>query len=158
MPESLTITLRAATAADAARVAELLLSSRKRFLPYAPLAHEDDAVRLWVREQLLPEGGVTLACVAGQARGFIASAHDGECSWIEQLYVEPVWTGRGIGAQLLAAALASLPRPVRLYCFQANAGARAFYEGRGFAAIAAGDGSDNEEGCPDLLYELSDPV
>ena len=31
--------------------------------------------------------------------------------------------------------------------------ARHFYEARGFEAIAFGDGSHNEERCPDILYE-----
>ena len=94
---------------------------------------------------------------APQLRGFVASAREGDGAWIEQLYLMPGWTGQGIGGQLLAAALARLPRPVRLYCFQANAGARAFYERQGFRAIAFGDGSGNEEGCPDVLYELAGP-
>jgi ribosomal protein S18 acetylase RimI-like enzyme len=50
--------------------------------------------------------------------------------------------------------LARLPRPVRLYTFAANTGARRFYERYGFVAIAYGDGSHNEERTPDVLYEL----
>lgn len=155
MPTETAIRLRAATAADAAALAELLLASRKAFLPYAPLAHGDDEVRHWLREVLMPAGGLLLASVDGQARAFVASARDEQGSWIEQLYVAPGWTGRGLGARLLARALEDLPRPVRLYCFQANTGARAFYERHGFRAIAFGDGSQNEEGCPDVLYQLA---
>jgi GNAT superfamily N-acetyltransferase len=149
------IRLCAATAADAAALAELLIASRKQFLPYAPLAHGDDEVRDWLRDVLLPAGGLLLASVDGEARAFVASARDERGSWIEQLYVAPGWTGQGLGSLLLARVLAGLPRPVRLYCFQANTGARAFYERHGFRAIAFGDGSGNEEGCPDVLYELA---
>jgi len=156
MPEPVPITRRAAAAADAAAVAELLLASRRQFLPYAALAHADDELRCWVRDTLLPAGGVELACAGDRLLGVIATAHDGDCSWIEQLYLAPGCTGQGIGTRLLVPALAALPRPVRLYCFQANAGARAFYERHGFRAIAFGDGSGNEEGCPDVLYELAD--
>ncbi len=48
-----------------------------------------------------------------------------------------------------------LPRPIRLYCFHANTGARAFYERHGFKAVAFSDGSTNEERCPDVLYVLT---
>jgi len=40
---------------------------------------------------------------------------------------------------------------------EANQRARAFYERRGFRAIAFGDGSGNEERCPDVLYEWRPP-
>ncbi|MGE3511045.1 MAG: histone acetyltransferase, partial [Vicinamibacterales bacterium] len=30
---------------------------------------------------------------------------------------------------------------------------RVFYERHGFVAVAFGDGSGNEERCPDILYE-----
>jgi len=46
-----------------------------------------------------------------------------------------------------------LPPPIRLYTFRDNHAARAFYEHHGFVAIGFGDGSGNEEGCPDVLYE-----
>jgi hypothetical protein len=45
------------------------------------------------------------------------------------------------------------PRRLQLFTFQRNERARAFYEARGFVAIGASDGSGNEEGEPDLLYE-----
>ena len=51
---------RAATAADAAGVAEVYLASRKAFLPFAPLAHADADVRRWVADVLIPAGGVTV--------------------------------------------------------------------------------------------------
>ena len=76
-----------------------------------------------------------------------------DCSWIDQLYLLPEWVERGIGTRLLELAQSALPSPIRLYTFQCNERARRFYEGRGFQAIAFGDGSGNEEKCPDILYE-----
>jgi hypothetical protein len=38
---------------------------------------------------------------------------------------------------------------LELWCFQANARARRFYEARGFHAIRFTDGADNEERTPD---------
>ena len=49
--------------------------------------------------------------------------------------------------------MTGLPSPIRLYTFQENQRARAFYERRGFNAVKLSDGSGNEEKCPDILYE-----
>jgi ribosomal protein S18 acetylase RimI-like enzyme len=40
-----------------------------------------------------------------------------------------------------------------LFVFQANAGARRFYEAHGFTLLRLSDGQDNEECCPDALYQ-----
>jgi hypothetical protein len=62
-PASVAIDLRAATPNDAPAVADVLLASRRAFLPWAPIAHPDDDVHRWVRDELIPSGGVTVACV-----------------------------------------------------------------------------------------------
>jgi len=149
------VTLRAATASDAEQVAEVLLSSRCAFLPYAPLTHRDEEVSSWIRDVLIPGGGVTVATEVTSVLGILATASETGVSWINQLYVRPGHVGRGIGSRLLEHALGSLSAPVRLYTFQANAGARRFYERHGFKSIACTDGSANEERCPDVLYELA---
>ncbi|BCL74363.1 hypothetical protein JHS3_00990 [Jeongeupia sp. HS-3] len=145
--------LRPASMDDAAAIGELYLASRKAFLPYAPLAHSDDAVRAWVRHLLLPAGGVTVAEVGGEICGFVNTAETDGILWVDQLYVRPASVGRQTGTALLNRVLAGATGPVRLHTFQANHGARRFYERFGFAAVAESDGADNEEGCPDLLYE-----
>lgn len=147
-------TLRAATIEDAAAVAEVLLSSRRAFLHYAPPARSQAEIYRWVHEVLIPSGGVTVACEDHAVVAFLAVARESETAWINQLYVAPGCTGRGLGSRLLASALASLARPVRLHTFQANVRARAFYERHGFTVVAFGDGSANEERCPDVLLEL----
>jgi GNAT superfamily N-acetyltransferase len=147
-------TLRVAVPADATRVADILIEARAAFMPYAPSAHSDNDVRAWVREQLLPAGGATVAVVSGRVVGVIAVSQDSAHSWINQMSLEPQVVGQRIGSALLAHAMAVLPRPVRLYTFQANTGARRFYERHGFVPIAFTDGAANEERCPDVLYEL----
>ena len=72
--------------------------------------------------------------------------------WIDQLYVEPGHTGRGIGADLVAVAKRERPTVLRLWTFEANVGARRFYERHGFVATGFTAG-DNEEGAPDVRYE-----
>ena len=148
--------LRAATAADAQAVTRVLTDSRAALLPFAPSVHRAEAVAAWVAHHLLPAGGVTVAVVDGRVQAVLATAvaADG-AGWIEQLYVHPTWVGAGLGRSLLAHALATLPRPLRLHTFQANVHAREFYERHGFCATGFGDGSGNVERCPDVLYELA---
>jgi GNAT superfamily N-acetyltransferase len=150
--------LRPATIEDAPRIAEVLLSSRKAFLPYACSAHTDAEVHEWVREALVPSGGVVVACVGAAIVGVLATARESDAGWVTQLYITPSHVGQGIGVRLLSQALRSLPSPVRLYTFQANARARSFYERHGFKAVAFTDGGANEEHCPDVLYELASPA
>ncbi len=154
------IKIRAANPGDAARIADIYLASRRTHVAFAPLAHPDDDVRAWIATVLLPAGGVTVAVEQEHVLGFCATSVEAPSpgraapAWIDHLYLDPDVVGQGIGRALLVAALRDLPRPVRLYTFAQNTGARRFYERHGFVAIEFGDGSGNEEGCPDVLYEL----
>jgi GNAT superfamily N-acetyltransferase len=149
----MSLDFRAATLADAGAVADVYLRSRRALVACAPLVHSDGAVREWVRRQLVPAGRTTVAVADGVVVGFLAVSTRTESSWIDQLYVLPAWVERGIGSRLLEVARSALPPPIRLYTFQGNERARRIYERRGFQAIALGDGSANEEKCPDVLYE-----
>jgi GNAT superfamily N-acetyltransferase len=144
---------RRAVPSDADSVAEVYLRSRKELVACAPLAHSDESVRGWVRTRLIPAGRTTVAVVDDQIVGFLSVTRAGDCGWIEQLYLHPAWVGRGVGTELLERARAELAPPIRLYTFQCNTRARDFYERRGFRAVKLGDGSGNEEKCPDVLYE-----
>jgi len=122
-------------------------------MPYAPSAHAEADVHDWVAAVLVPGGGVTVATGDDAVVGVMAVSRRDGFSWIEQLSVTPRLVGQGIGSELLRHALSRLPPPIRLYTFQANAGARRFYARNGFEAIAFGNGDDNEERCPDVLFE-----
>ncbi|NOK63585.1 MAG: GNAT family N-acetyltransferase [Chloroflexi bacterium AL-W] len=147
------VTIRVATPADALTVSTLYLVSRRYFLPYAPVAHTDDAVHQWVAQDLIPSGKVSVAVVDNKIVGMMALSDDGTVRWIQHLYLLPDVVNHGIGTLLLRKALQELKPPVHLYTFQKNTAARRFYEQYGFQPIAFGDGSDNEEQCPDVLYE-----
>ena len=151
----MTTVLRPASRADADAVATVGLTSRHAFLPYLPSPRSDDEVRAWMRDHLIEEEHVVVAEVDGRIVGFVASHGDEAGSWISHLYLLPGFTGRGIGAALLAHALEFAQRPVRLWAFQQNAGARRFYERHGFKAVRFTDGRDNEERTPDVLFELA---
>ena len=145
--------LRRATETDADAVAEVYLRSRKELVACAPLGHSDESVHEWINRKLIPGENVTVAILDGVVVGFVAVSRVSECSWIDQLYVLPTFIHRGVGTALLDHARNELPPPIRLYTFQCNDAARCFYEYHGFKPIAYGDGSGNEERCPDILYE-----
>jgi GNAT superfamily N-acetyltransferase len=147
------VILRDAQPADADALAALLIESRRTHLPYAPIAHADADVHRWMREQLLPHARVRVAEIDNEIAGFSATEREGELLWIAQMYVAAQRVGGGIGSALLREILAAATGPVRLYTFQANTSARRFYERHGFRALVFTDGRDNEERCPDVLYE-----
>ena len=144
---------RAATRADAEAISEVYMTSRNRFLPYAPIAHTAEDVRHWIGQQLIPHADVSVACVDNEIVGLLVLTRTEMTGWIDQLYLHPRSMGQGIGTQFIEQAKTKLGSPIRLYTFQANEGARRFYERHGFKAIAYSDGAENEEQCPDVLYE-----
>ncbi len=148
--------LRPASLVDAPIIADIYLSSRATFLAYAALAHSDAEVRLWIETQLIPGASVTVAEAGGEVAGFVATNMEEPLLWIDQLYVRPDSVGLGLGSKLLQHALAGIRQPVRLYTFEANAGARRFYERHGFKPLEFSDGQSNEEKCPDILYERAE--
>lgn len=151
--------IRIATPEDSSAVATVLIESRRAFLPFAPSAHPPGDIRRWVATRLVPSGKVHVATVDQQVVAVLAVSEDETSGWIDQLYLLPGYTGFGLGQQLLALAHRLLRRPIRLHTFQANAGARRFYERHGYRAIAFSDGAKNEEKCPDVLYEFTgDPL
>jgi len=152
--DSQNLQIRPADAGDAAQVTSLYLAARKQLLPYAPLAHDDAAVAWWVSHILIPQGGVWLLQEADTISGFYALSEDEEGGWLEQLYLLPDRIGQGRGSRLLQDALDRAVYPLRLYTFEQNLPARHFYEKRGFSVRQRRDGSHNEEGVPDLLYQL----
>jgi GNAT superfamily N-acetyltransferase len=149
-----TTTIRAATAADAAAVADIDRAARDAALPTVRWAHTPDEVRRWIAETLLPRGGVWLAEREGEALGYMA-LHRG---WVDQLYIRPGRWRQGIGSALLRHARALHPAGLRLWCFQVNTAARAFYEAQGFVALEHTDGTANEEHEPDTLYAWPKPA
>jgi len=57
----MTVTYRPATINDADNIAQVYLSSRKTFLPYAPLLHTDEDIRKWITNILIPTERVSVA-------------------------------------------------------------------------------------------------
>ena len=137
---------------ETAAVAGLYIDARAKSLPKVRRVHTDAEIHAWMRDVVFPRRSIRIAQLGDEIVGF--AARDG--AWLEHLYVRTGWTGKGIGRELLEVVIheARLVTPVlRLHTFQCNAGARRFYERHGFAAVAFGDGTDNEEKEPDVRYE-----
>jgi ribosomal protein S18 acetylase RimI-like enzyme len=141
--------LRPANPTDAGALAAVHRAARRAAMPYLPELHGEAEDRDWISETVLPSATVWVAEVDGRPVGYLALTG----SSLDQLYVAPGYQGRGIGSQLLDKAKALSPVRLRLYAFQSNHRARAFYEARGFTAAAFSDGADNEEQEPDVMYE-----
>jgi GNAT superfamily N-acetyltransferase len=140
--------IRRALQTDAAAISEVWLRSRRASFPAIPLpVHSDEDVRGWFATVVLPTREVWVVDVDDAVVALLVLEGD----WVDHLYVDPDWTGRGLGGRLLEVAKAQRPAGLDLWAFQSNARARRFYERYGFTAIAMTDG-DNEEGAPDVRY------
>lgn len=145
--------IRPARHGEARDIAGLWLGSRAASTPAVPPpVHSDEEVGAWFVTVVLPTREVWVAELDGVLVALLVLDED----WIDQLYVAPGHTGRGLGTELLNVAKVQRPQHLRLWTFQANQRARRFYERHGFTATETTDG-DNEEGAPDVLYEWRPP-
>ena len=91
--------IRRGTRQDSRAAADLWLRARRAALgAIPPPAHDDDDVREYFASRVVPEMELW---VAVQDDGDIAGILVLDGRWVQQLYVEPALTGRGIGARLL---------------------------------------------------------
>ena len=143
-------TIRKALPQEAAAVARLYRRTADRewsfLVPHTPA--EDAAFFLGS----VDAGVVWMAVQEGELVGFCAVRR----GWVDHLYVGHERHGQGIGQALLRRALNGRRR-VRLWTFQRNARARAFYTRQGFRETRFTDGAHNEEREPDVLMEWTLP-
>jgi GNAT superfamily N-acetyltransferase len=143
------VELRRAHQKECLEIAELWLRSRRASVPaIPPPVHADEEVRTWFREVVLPQREVWVADAEGVVIALLVL--DGDS--VDQLYVAPDWTSKGVGSRLLSLAKQRRPTGLQLWAFRANAGACRFYERNGFIATNTTEG-DNEERAPDVRYQ-----
>jgi GNAT superfamily N-acetyltransferase len=143
------VIFRRATEADACAAADLWLRARQAAIDVIPQpVHRDDEVRAWFASHVVRN---TALWVTEGPPGALVGILVLDGPWLDQLYVEPTMTGRGIGASLVELAKRERPTGLRLWTFASNAGAQRFSERHGFVETRRADG-DNEEGAPDILY------
>ena len=114
---------------------------------YDTSLHTAEEDRAFYRDQVMVDDELW-GVLEGQAlQGFVAL----KPGWIDHLYVDPAMHRQGIGTALVKFAQTLHPE-LRLYTFQSNANARAFYEKLGFRIEEMTDGTRNEERMPDITY------
>ena len=109
--------------------------------------HSLGDARAFFRNEVLSSCAVWIAEASGQLLGLIAI----DPPWIRQFAVFPEHQRRGVGTALLNKARECSPAELRLFTFQRNAAARAFYEKHGFTPVAFGI-SPAPELEPDVEY------
>ena len=144
--------LRQARANDAAECAHVYLRSRAFGLPQVPVVHESSEVRRWMADEVIGHSDVWVAEVDGVVTGLMVLSHERDGGWLDQLYLDPSWMGRGLGDRFVDLARRRCPAGVQLWTFQSNGPARRFWERHGFVAEESTDGRGNQEHAPDVRY------
>ncbi|MDP3891353.1 GNAT family N-acetyltransferase [Nocardioides sp.] len=144
------LVLRPATTADLDTLADLYLRARLAAVPsMPPPAHGPDEVRAWIGAWDLEALEVWLAEGVQGPVGFVAFTS----TWLDCLYVDPSHQRGGVGGDLLDVVKARRPDGFGLWVFESNRPARRFYARHGLVERELTDGSENEEGAPDLWLE-----
>jgi putative acetyltransferase len=128
-------------AADLHRTAGALIPG------YDTSLHTPDEYRVFYSDDVMQKDELWGIFDGNALRGFIALLP----GWIDHLYVDPAAHRQGIGTALVQFAQ-SQQAELRLYTFQANANALAFYERNGFHIEEMTDGQRNEEKMPDITF------
>jgi GNAT superfamily N-acetyltransferase len=139
--------IRIATDRDAQEIATVFRVSRLQSMPFLPNLHAADEDLQFVKERMLIDGQIVVACVDNKVIGFCAFRE----GWVDHLYLLPEFQRRGIGRTLLNKPKSRYSN-LELWVFQRNIGAIAFHKNNGFSLVETTDGSDNEEGEPDARY------
>ncbi|WP_170385132.1 GNAT family N-acetyltransferase [Ruegeria atlantica] len=139
------VTLRPARTTDAGATGEILhgFARENEWMPELHSRAQTIAFCGW----MIDLGWVTVAEAQGNVVGFLA-LNEAE---IHSLYLKLGSRGQGIGQRLLEHAKSDRVE-LTLFAFQANHGARRFYERNGFVEDARSNGADNDENLPDIKY------
>jgi len=143
------ISIRRAVATDADETAALFTAALKS-MPFFPKLHDDEEDREFVRA-FIWESETWIVLIDGRIAGFASIERDR----LDHLYVHPDRRDDGIGSMLLDYVKQQRPNGFDLWTFQANKGARRFYERHGLEAVERTDGHRNEEQLPDVRYAWS---
>ncbi len=142
-----TVTVRQLKSEHAAAAAVLHRNAGALIPGYDTSIHTPEEDLAFHRDQVIPTGDAWGAFDGERLLGLIALLP----GWIDHLYVEPALHRQGIGSLLVRHAQVRQSE-LRLYTFQSNANARAFYERHGFTIEELTDGARNEEKMPDITY------
>lgn len=145
--------IRDALPEDVEALTALFLASRRQAMPWLAEVHSDAETLWWMGNVVLRDLTVRVATRDGVIAGFAAI----QPGWLDHLYIAPAHQRGGLGTRLLAEAKRIGGVPLRLWAFQRNHRARAFYRRHGFIEEALTDGDENEEREPDVRMLWSGP-
>lgn len=139
--------LRPARTTDAGKLGAMM-SADIAAKPWKPRLYNGAQVIAFVGG-MIDQGWVTVAedTETPELLGFAAR----EGGFVHALFIAAESRNSGVGRALMEDAKARCER-LDLWTFEANAGARRFYQREGFTEVARSDGSRNEEGLPDVAY------
>jgi GNAT superfamily N-acetyltransferase len=145
--------IRRATSDDGIETAQMWMRSRKASQPdLPPSVHDSDDILRWIQDVVIPSKE---AWVAQEAPDSIIGLMVLDEQWLDQLYVDPSRTGRGLGSRFVGLAKQLRPDLIELWTFQSNVKARTFYRRHGFWEMEFTDGTSNEEHAPDVRLRWS---
>jgi GNAT superfamily N-acetyltransferase len=148
-------TSRRAGLEDAGAIADVLIRSRRAAVGAIPAAvHPDAEAREWISAVVVPEREVWLMEDVDSRPLAVLVLDD---DWVDQLYVDPAFTGRGLGSRLIELAKFRRPAGLQLWTFATNTGAQRFYLRHGFIVADTTDGSANEEKAPAIRFVWTAP-
>jgi GNAT superfamily N-acetyltransferase len=133
--------VRPATPADFDAVAEVWLGG---WLSTGLSTGDDPTIpemRAGIDEDVAKGAALTVATVDDRIVGMLMTFP----AKLDQLFLDPDWKGKGVGAALFAEAKRSMPGGFRLWSNTANARARAFYERQGMILTGLGPRPDKPE-------------
>ncbi len=139
------LTLRPARPTDAGAVG-VILSDFIDETPWMPRLYSR-AEELSFAGTMIDRGWVRVAEKQGRVIGFCAFAPPN----LHALYVRAENRSAGAGTALLEDCMAR-SASIELWTFQANTPAQAFYLGHGFYEVRRTEGTENDEGLPDIYY------
>ncbi|AXI55734.1 hypothetical protein SuNHUV7_24110 (plasmid) [Pseudoseohaeicola sp. NH-UV-7] len=142
----MTVSLDAARPLDAGAVGAIL-SRATDDAPWLPRVHSR-AQEIRFAADMIDAGWVQVARRNGAIAGFLSR----NGADIHGLYLDPSVQRQGLGRAFVQAAQAVEPA-LRLWVYQANMNAQAFYRALGFCETQRTDGSGNDAGLPDIRFE-----
>jgi GNAT superfamily N-acetyltransferase len=137
--------IRRGSVVDGDAIGRIFVRTRDA-MSYLPRIPDGDRARIggWIaaRHQ------VWVAEEQGRVLGFAGLSP----GWLDHLYVDSDYQGRGLGSMLVQHVKTLEPELLSLWVFQKNTGARRFYERHDFRLEQLTDGLANMEREPDALY------
>ena len=138
MAETKTVVVRRGSASDAARLKEIAAAAKAHW------GYGEDRVRAWAEAggftpEVLGELELIVAQAGGRTVAWASVKAESETAWLEDLWVEPEWIGKGLGSRLFreAAAYARV-RGATSIEWEAEPNAVGFYEKMGGTHVRYG--------------------